>query len=630
MKIEKKSSFEERLEAEMEKLVKRKITQFSREDYAAWGRLGGQKKKRFAHLDARKKPQCEKRFQPGAMEKLQMIERMQALLPSVKEGEKQPEPKWCWFQNAAEDQFESKLDGSRLRRIWREKATLLEWRKEFVNKGVKLSSRSYKRKGAKAGGGGPKVLLEEKAKLKRKVELEEQHYGHELEPCDLVDLWREVLAEDILLLKRKQQNHTILSHEEKDLKLKEEKLKVMSRSKYKWQNERDIMQWLKRKARTVQRKTALSAKEEQRRLRLTWQDFDEALDVACFRYEALQKKVDAPDEFMQNIEDLQIEFEDEVGIWLGLKGEKVAMDEDRHREAVKRQRIGTAAKESQDDAASTLLEEGQAGGVVQVRGTMAKGADKRRITVMPRMVLKNVVQGRSEEKRRMPAGRMERMVVVVPGEHCCLDFVEFDAKDRAVWNRDWEYEYNGEQHQYMKGELCGARMKAYVLLKKQYPELFKNLLVFQQPAAVRDSVIVGWCLRDLCSDKKHGTVQQHDLVGCQSAVSTKKLRQHLQCLQAIIAADMTAVCQLTDIICAKKAKDIAVSMAAEIKKWLKRKAAHLEQNVKYTVGPYEMMLLCSKIYEGCLTNVFSIMEGSLRKVLENRLKALRNEFEKML
>ena len=125
-------------------------------------------------------------------------------------------------------------------------------------------------------------------------------------------------------------------------------------------------------------------------------------------------------------------------------------------------------------------------------------------------------------------------------------------------------------------------------------------MVMQQPAAYRDAIIVGWCMEELAKDCPRGCMQQHDLVGCQSTAAIKKLRQHLHQLDAIVAGDMTACLQLTDIMCAKKVKDIARDMAAFIKAWLKRKAAAKEEEVKYVIGPREILMIVNKIHDGLL------------------------------
>ena len=172
-----------------------------------------------------------------------------------------------------------------------------------------------------------------------------------------------------------------------------------------------------------------------------------------------------------------------------------------------------------------------------------------------------------------------------------MDYIDFEeGTGKAVWNRTWSYEYEDKPHTYHKGEPVGRLMEPWVKVKRTNPELFKNIMVIQQPAAFRDTVVVGECMKDL-AETLPSLLMQHDLVGCQSSPAVKRLRMHLHQADALIAGDMTACLQLIDIICAKKVKDISRAEAAFVKKWLKRKAAHTAEAVKYVVGPLEVMMI---------------------------------------
>ena len=93
-------------------------------------------------------------------------------------------------------------------------------------------------------------------------------------------------------------------------------------------------------------------------------------------------------------------------------------------------------------------------------------------------------------------------------------------------------------------------------------------------------------------------LQQHDLLGAQSTVEIKKLRAFLNVLNCIIAGDMTAALQLTDIMAAKKNKDIVREHELEIKEWLRRKALQHKRPIDYTIGHEELMMIANRIYDG--------------------------------
>ena len=134
----------------------------------------------------------------------------------------------------------------------------------------------------------------------------------------------------------------------------------------------DILRDVGRKELAPQRRTTLSPPEEKKRMHLTWQDFDRMLHLLAFgELEELGKVVDDPEEMRRIIEDLVVELEDEIGLFVGLKGGKVAVDTKKIEAALHRKRLHS--KNTKDHAAISLLEQGEGGGLVQVRGTMAKG-----------------------------------------------------------------------------------------------------------------------------------------------------------------------------------------------------------------------------------------------------------------
>ena len=149
-------------------------------------------------------------------------------------------------------------------------------------------------------------------------------------------MWKEEIAERLLDLKMKHKKGILIEGDLKMTELLETKVKRNRKHKNRWVVKQDVLHFLNGKERAVQRKTVLTAAEEMLRLHLTWQDIDEALDTACFNAEALKKQVTDPAEFKAQLQKLALEFEDEIGIWLGLKGAKVAVDKDRHADAVRR------------------------------------------------------------------------------------------------------------------------------------------------------------------------------------------------------------------------------------------------------------------------------------------------------
>ena len=136
------------------------------------------------------------------------------------------------------------------------------------------------------------------------------------------------------------------------------------------------------------------------------------------------------------------------------------------------------------------------------------------------MFLQNTVQ--MEHRRLKPKGKLGRTVLVLPGVHCCADFFSF-VDGVAVWNRSWSVEYQGTLKEYWKGDKVGNVMMQAQVLKKAFPAYFEAFMVCQQPAAMRDAIIVAWNVEDMHAHHPY-VMQQHDLLGAQSTPEVKDLR----------------------------------------------------------------------------------------------------------
>ena len=70
----------------------------------------------------------------------------------------------------------------------------------------------------------------------------------------------------------------------------------------------------------------LTSEEEKTRMKLTWQDFDYTLDLLALRPDEVHNYVTDYGYWNSHVEDLVIEFEDEIPLWVGLRRAKCARD----------------------------------------------------------------------------------------------------------------------------------------------------------------------------------------------------------------------------------------------------------------------------------------------------------------
>ena len=330
----------------------------------------------------------------------------------------------------------------------------------------------------------------------------------------------------------------------------------------------DTLEALGRRVKNAARKTTLTPEQEKLNMKLTWQSFDDLLYTCTLgSEEELKKLVIKPQEWREHVEELVFEFEDEVGVWVGLKNRKVAVTEKVHAQQRKRQRLRSKTQRQALKVEQAEQEEG--GGMHQTRGLEGKGEDKRRITFLHRLILENVAQ--TAKKRLKPRGRLDRTVVVLPGQYLNADYFDIDEKGVARWNRTWDYEYGGQPKKYEKGEPLGNFGMQLQQIKRAFPELLKKFLVLQQPAAFRDGIIVGWCMEDLHNRQKY-VCMQNDLVGCQNTQEVKELRFNYMQPNTNILPEMTACSQLTDIMLAHQVHALGRDATAEVRMWMKARA----------------------------------------------------------
>ena len=469
------------------------------------------------------------------------------------------------------------------------------WRNKFAKK--RYEARRLQR--FRGPGAGRKQQFQDLLDtLQIKIKTEEKMYGHNLHPDDIVWMWRESLSEEAVnLLKLKVEKEKESLELDKVMKKRLEsvckRLEQFGDSKSASQQKGDLMHNIGRTKVMVARKTELSPAEEKIRMKLTWQDFDCTMHMCTLDEAELAHHVCKPKEFMQNLDKFCLLFEDEVGVWVGMQNNKVAVDKAEHAQAKKRYKLHSKTVEGMQKIAE--LEKEAGGGMKQQRGVEGKGEDKRRITFLHRLVLDNVVQG--EGKRLKPQGRLERTVLVFPGKHANADYFDFDESGAAVWNRDWDYEYEGKSVQHKKGEKLGNMMGQLQQCKRAFPHLLKRFLVMQQPAAFRDGITNGWCMEDLHQREKYVMVQ-HDLVGSQATAEVKQLRWAYMQPDSTIAGEMTACSQVTDIMIAHVVKSIARKEMPRIRQWLKQKARRQGKEVKYALGPLEILMIAEAIDKG--------------------------------
>ena len=102
---------------------------------------------------------------------------------------------------------------------------------------------------------------------------------------------------------------------------------------------------------------------------------------------------------------------------------------------------------------------------------------------------------------------MGRALTVVPGVRCRLSNID----DEGRWRKTESYRVGQKTIVRRAGASAGNAMKAWRDLRLKRPELFADVSIMQQPAAVVDSVITAWSLQELSMEYPRSTRQRADV-----------------------------------------------------------------------------------------------------------------------
>ena len=219
---------------------------------------------------------------------------------------------------------------------------------------------------------------------------------------------------------------------------------------------RQLLQYTGGRLLKLQRMLKIDFEEECRRCRNTWRDWDFKLWLAtCSAVEDLKRHVADPGDFVKNRRALVLGFSDQVP-WWGLVGQVKQV------------------------YSSSEVQSG-----MQKRGFDADAAMKFRITVELRQLILEYAN-----PVKSLVGCLGPTLVVFPGVHCRLDNVA-EAGRRRSSETFW---VGGKKVQREAGGSAGNLMMPWRKLRSARPELFRDVVIMQQPAAVTDAVITCWSI----------------------------------------------------------------------------------------------------------------------------------------
>ena len=171
------------------------------------------------------------------------------------------------------------------------------------------------------------------------------------------------------------------------------------------------------------------------------------------------------------------------------------------------------------------------------------------------------------------------------GSHCRLENISEDGR----WLSDEHFTVSGEAVIRKKDEkVHPSLMKEWRQLRKEQPELFSQLRVWQQPAAVVDQIIWRWQC-ELEAAEYPQAVRCTDTLSAAWSKQSKEVTWLLQQVGCPVPEGCTPLCQPTDTHLAKPGKDAGRQEKDRLREVMRESCIQLGLPVSYESGKREMV-----------------------------------------
>ena len=196
----------------------------------------------------------------------------------------------------------------------------------------------------------------------------------------------------------------------------------------------------------------------------------------------------------------------------------------------------------------------------------------------------------------MTAGKILQGILVSYGKHCRLENICLDG----VWLQDEDFTVAGERITHKAGSpVHPSLMIEWRQLRQQHPELFSQLRVWQQPAAVVDQIIWRWQC-ELEAAEYDQALRCTDTLSAAWSKQSKEVTWLLQQFGCPVPEGCTPLCQPTDTHLAKPAKDAGRQEKDRLRELMRQSCIELGQSVRYESGKKEMVQIALAMQTGML------------------------------
>ena len=319
-----------------------------------------------------------------------------------------------------------------------------------------------------------------------------------------------------------------------------------------------------------------------------------------------------PEKWIENREDTAWVSSDAVPVYLDISTGKILVD----RLAI--HQMGQRRRRKDETATHFLQRRGATEQVpLDVQGATRK--DKNRLTWICRDVLTGFFKLEPEE---IPAGKMLSSVLIVPCEQPCR-LLDMSMEEPAVWLRTHQVVAKGKIVQREEGQPVGQLLRSWRDHRRKCPDLYQDeagsfenapVQIFGQQQATMDQSICVLLSDQLAKEElprlgcKQAIVQT-DCAGCEHTPLVKAVKSVNQQVDHIIGPKQTQPMQRVDLGWAKLGKD-AQRESSKILRRKQRQKAYEEGVPALLVSKHtEMLLLLRDMHQACVEGAQGERQG---------------------
>ena len=184
------------------------------------------------------------------------------------------------------------------------------------------------------------------------------------------------------------------------------------------------------------------------------------------------------------------------------------------------------------------------------------------------------------------SGEIAGSMLIVFGVHCRLENI---CQTTNTWLETEEFQVGGRTvKRQAGGKVPPQTMRSWRKLRKADPAALNKMRVWQQPAAVMDSVLWRWQM--LLDGQAHRQIVRiTDSLGSVWSDKSRESAWLLNQIQCCVGAGQTPLQQPTDSHLAKPAKDAARKEQERLRQLMRLAAAAKDRQPEYYSGPREIL-----------------------------------------